>query len=173
MDYKIYRSQLIIDNKDEMVRQIHESHITHQLYFPGTDSTWTYRAYNFFGLTSPSLLFNELFFQLRDIIHEYVPEKYKWMQCWLNYHSPDQVLDWHNHNWDYHGYICIDPKNTKTVFENYQIENKVGNIYIGPGHRKHKVVVEKNFNEPRITLGFDICVNPKTTPDKMLSLIPI
>jgi len=173
MDYKIYKSQLIIDNKDEMLEQIHRAHSVHQIYFPGNDSTWTYKGYNFFGLTSPSLLFSKLFFELKNIIYDYVPEENKWMQCWLNYHRPDQVLDWHDHHWDYHGYICIDPKKTKTVFEEYEIENEVGNIYIGPGNRKHKVVVEQNYNNPRITLGFYVCVQPKNTPDEILSLIPI
>jgi len=173
MDYKIYTSQLIIDNQDEMVNHIHQSHSIHQKYFPGSDSTWTYKGYNFFGLTSPSIIFSELYSELRSIIHEYVPDKYKWMQCWLNYHTPGQVLDWHDHHWDYHGYICIDPKDTKTVFEDYEIVNKVGNIYIGPGHRKHKVVVGEEFDEPRITLGFDVSVTPENQPNNLLSLIPI
>ena len=38
MNHKIYKSQLIIDNKDEMVNQIHESHIIHQSFFPGNVS---------------------------------------------------------------------------------------------------------------------------------------
>ena len=82
------------------------------------------------------------------------------MQCWLNYHTPDKVLDWHTHEWNYHGYISIDPKDTKTVFDGYEIDNEIGNIYIGPGYRYHKVVTKDNFYEPRITLGFDVCVEP-------------
>lgn len=173
MDHKVYKSQLIIDNKDEMVDLIHQSYGLHQLYFPGEDSTWTYKKYNFFGLTSPNLLFSKLFHELRDIINDYIPEETKWMQCWLNYHTPDKVLDWHDHQWDYHGYISIDPKDTKTVFEEYEIDNEVGNIYIGPGYRKHKVVVNDNFDEPRITLGFDVCVTPSPDLYPILSLIPI
>ena len=172
-DYKIYKSQLIIDNKDEMVRQINQFYLTHQKYFAGRDSTWTYGSYNFFALSSPSMLFRKLFFELKEIIYDYVPDKYKWMQCWLNYHTPEQVLKWHNHEWKYHGYISIDPKDTKTVFEDYEIKNEIGNIYIGPGFRQHKVVVDKHYTEPRITLGFDICVDPLDSNGDMLSLIPI
>lgn len=171
-DYKIYKSQLIIDNQDAMVRAIHKAYVEHQNLLQGKDSTWSYSLYNFFALTSPNLVFRELFFELKDIIYDYVPEKYKWMQCWLNYHTSNKVLDWHNHEWNYHGYICIDPKNTKTIFEDYEIQNEIGNIYIGPGYRPHKVVVQDNFYEPRITLGFDICVE-YTEPQHMLSLIPI
>ena len=172
IDYKIHKSQLITDNKDQMVRLIHQAHSVHQTIFGGRDSTWSYGLYNFFALTSPNLIFKELFFELKDIIYDYVPEKHKWVQCWLNYHTPDTVLDWHNHEWKYHGYICIDPQNTKTVFDDYEIKNEVGNIYIGPGYRQHKVVVEDNFYKPRITLGFDVCVDPMDS-QQMLSLIPI
>tara|TARA_R100001463_G_scaffold32367_1_gene72626 strand:+ start:672 stop:1193 length:522 start_codon:yes stop_codon:yes gene_type:complete len=171
-EYKIYKSQLIIDNKDEMVELIHRAYETHQNVFNGQDSTYTYGLYNFFALTSPNLLFRELFFELKDIIHEYVPEKYKWMQCWLNYHTPDTVLKWHNHEWPYHGYISIDPKNSITEFEKFEVENQVGNIYIGPGYRYHRVVAKDNFTEPRITLGFDICTEPME-PQHMMSLIPL
>ena len=173
MEYRIYKSQLIIQNKSEMVKQIHKAHSIHQKYFPGNDSTWTYKAYNFFGLTSPSPLFSDLFFELKEIIHDYIPEKKMWMQSWLNYHLPNQVLPWHDHHWDYHGYISIDPKGTKTVFEGYEINNEVGNIYIGPGYRKHKVVVEQYYNEPRITIGFDVCLKPDNEPNDLLSLMPI
>jgi hypothetical protein len=98
------------------------------------------------------------------------------MQCWLNYHYPNEVLNWHNHHWDYHGYICIDPKNTRTVFKDYQIKNEVGNIYIGPGNREHIVVVDENYVSPRITLGFDVQVyedGRDFVPNNSLSLIPL
>ena len=62
-DYKIYKSQLIIDNKDEMVELIHRAYETHQNVFHGQDSTYTYGLNNFFALTSPNLLFRELFFE--------------------------------------------------------------------------------------------------------------
>ena len=172
MDYKIYKSQLVIDNHDEMVKSIHKAYVTHQNLLQGRDSTWSYSLYNFFALTSPNPLFRELFFELKNIIYDYVPEKYKWMQCWLNYHTPDKVLDWHTHEWNYHGYISIDPKDTKTVFDGYEVDNEIGNIYIGPGYRYHKVVAKDNFYEPRITLGFDVCVEPSET-QQMLFLIPI
>ena len=80
-----------------------------------------------------------------------------WFQSWLNFHSKDDVLDWHNHKWPYHGYICIDPKNSRTIFENYSIKNEIGNIYLGRGHRKHKVEVLEDYDDFRITIGFDIC----------------
>jgi len=159
-----------------MIEEIHHCHNLHQHYFNGRDSTWSYSEYNFFLLSSPSLVFHQLFCELKEIINNYVPYKFKWMQCWLNYHYPNEVLNWHNHHWDYHGYICIDPKNTRTVFKDYQIKNEVGNIYIGPGNREHIVVVDENYVSPRITLGFDVQVyedGRDFVPNNSLSLIPL
>ena len=36
--------------------------------------------------------------------------------------------------------------------------NEVGNVYIGPGYREHKVITTNNdlFDTNRITIGFDI-----------------
>ena len=82
-----------------------------------------------------------------------------WMQAWLNYHNHDQVLGWHNHDWDYHGYISIDPKNTVTEFRDYKIENKVGQIYFGLGQREHRVVCLDEFSDTRLTIGFDVSLD--------------
>ena len=82
-----------------------------------------------------------------------------WMQAWLNYHNHDQVLGWHNHDWDYHGYISIDPKNTITEFRDYKIENKVGQIYFGPGQKEHRVVCLDEFSDTRLTIGFDVSLD--------------
>jgi hypothetical protein len=176
MDYRIYKSELIIQNQVEMIEHINASHLVHQLGFQSQSSTWTYSDYNFFSLSAPSPLFHTLFLELRDLINEYVPERMKWVQCWLNYHSPKQVLDWHDHEWDYHGYISIDPKNTRTQFREYDIKNEVGNIYIGPGNREHRVIVDDDYDSPRITLGYDVLVHKDgrgSLPDGMLSFIPI
>ena len=180
MDYKIHKSELIIKHQSDFIDLINTSYDLHQRIF-NEDSTWSYYKYNFFSLSAPSLLSYKLFVELKNLINEYIPnDDVKWMQCWMNYHYPDQVLEWHNHYWDYHGYISIDPKKTRTVFSDYEIKNEVGNIYIGPGYREHKVVVDEDFNTPRITLGFDISLeleDPKFFRDTrtidMLSLIPI
>lgn len=177
MDYKIHKSELIVDNQNEFVNLIDQAYDLHQEVMNGEDSTWSYYKYNFFTLTAPSQLSHKLFIELKNLINEYIPsDQSKWIQCWINYHYPRQVLNWHNHEWDYHGYISIDPKKSRTVFNDYEIENQVGNIYIGPGYREHKVVVDEDFDTPRITLGFDIYLNnPNEEEDlnEMFSLIPI
>ena len=82
--------------------------------------------------------------------------------------------NWHGHAFDYHGYISIDPQDTTTVFKDpdYQIKNYPGQIYFGPGGRIHKVSVDSDFTQPRITLGFDIHLNPET-PDGTFALLPL
>ena len=102
---------------------------------------------------------------LPDEIKDYLKDQHSpeddyssnlWFQSWLNYHKQNEVLDWHDHPFPFHGYISIDPKDSTTEFRNYSIKNKIGNIYIGQGHRQHRVVVDTPYNGTRITLGYDI-----------------
>jgi len=139
-----------------------------------------YRFYNVFALTSPSPLFWGLLKEVSRIVRLELrapAEQPLWMQCWMNMHNPKEVLGWHDHHFPFHGYISIDPKNSTTQFKEgditYEIENEVGNIYFGPGwNRMHRVVVNDDYEGPRITLGFDIITEP-TLPDDQFSLIPL
>ena len=59
------------------------------------------------------------------------------------------------------------------MFEDYEVKNEVGNIYIGKGFKKHYVKVEEKFDTPRITIGFDVKdINTKVYKE-MVSFIPI
>ena len=139
----------------------------HEKWFQHKDSTWTYDKYNIFSAASPVPQFHSFYKEFKFKIQEWLPnEKRLWFQAWLNYHEQDKVLDWHNHYWPYHGYICIDPKDTVTEFKDktgeatvpaeWEIKNEVGQIYFGPGHKEHRVVVKSDYTGPRITIGFDI-----------------
>ena len=72
----------------------------------------------------------------------------------------------------FNGLISIDPKDTMTEFGHYSIENKIGQIYIGPGNRQHRVILRKPYTTPRITLGFDV-LDSCDNPWQQFSLIPI
>ena len=54
----------------------------------------------------------------------------------------------------------------------YEIENRPGQIYFGPGWRPHKVQVNEEFDRPRLTLGFDISFQGDI-PDSQFSLHPL
>ena len=121
-------------------------------------STAFHKYYNCVSLLFGSTYYYKMFKDVFKIIRKYSNSKKPlWFQCWLNIHKKDEVLKWHTH-YDslYHGYISIDPKNTETVFENYIIKNKIGNVYIGPSYRYHKVVNKKPYDDKRITIGFDV-----------------
>ena len=95
-----------------------------------------------FNATSPSPLWYDLLQELKTYIREFVGHDDKlWMQCWLNYPAPDRKFDWHGHDWPLSRIYKCRPKKTDTVFETYKIKNELGNIYIGSGHRMHKVEV--------------------------------
>ena len=126
--------------------------------FNQNSSTWFYRYYNITCLTFGSSLYYKLFSDLQSLIKEIAKHKKPlWYQSWLNFHKPNEVLDWHNHyECLLHGYISIDPKESETEFEDYKIKNEIGNVYIGKPEKKHKVNILKPYDGHRITIAFDI-----------------
>ena len=154
MDYKIYQSKYIVEHQSEIIEQCCK---VKQNY--NGDMTLDYFKYNIFSLTAGYYTFYEIYKELILLVKSKLGDKRMWMQAWLNYHNHDQVLGWHNHDWDYHGYISIDPKNTVTEFRDYKIENKVGQIYFGPGQREHRVVCLDEFSDTRLTIGFDVSLD--------------
>ncbi|NBX50453.1 hypothetical protein EBT25_11020 [bacterium] len=174
-NYKIYKSDVVVKHQAEMIKCLVEAHrvLIKSYGRYNKSSTWLYRTYNVFSLVGASKHFYDLFKDLNSIIRETLPnEDYLWFQSWLNFHRPDEVLKWHAHQWHMHGYISIDPKKTKTLFENYEIVNELGNIYIGPGNRSHMVQVLEPYDGHRITLGFDI-ERDGFKPTDQISLIPV
>ena len=172
-NYIVHQSQTIIDNQELMIRDLLISRENFKRHFPDKDSTWGYHYYNIFVTTAPSPVFYELYKELNKVIRGYIgDDRPLWMQSWLNFHMSNEVLGWHNHEWSHHGYISIDPKKTKTVFKEYEIINEVGNIYLGPAKREHKVEILEDFDTPRISLGFDIHETAEL-PKEQCSLVPI
>lgn len=184
-DYTLFQSEYIAANQAAIVADLELSFkLFHQMFesIPNADSTWSYDRYNIFALTAPSSVMYEVYKEMRNVIRNQLGDtRPLWFEAWINFHRPDQVLDWHTHNYDYHGYISIDPKKTNTVFENYSIENKIGQIYFGPGHRYHKVEALELFEGHRITIGFDVHCLPEhklileyiEKPFRNLSLMPL
>mgnify|MGYP003127101465 CR=1 FL=1 len=173
MDYKLYQSKLIQNNHSSFINNCSKVYNLLQKTLKTTDSTWNYYKYNIFHLTSSSLLFYKLYKELNLHIRDFVGnDKPLWIQCWLNYHQGEQAeekLRPHSHEWDYHGYISIEPQDTTTIFlKGYEIENKIGQIYIGHGNGQgnirpeltHYVKINKPYNGTRITLGFDLATKP-------------
>ena len=103
-NYIVHQSQTIIDNQGLMIRDLHVAHENFKRHFPNKDSTWSYRYYNIFVTTAPSPIFYELYKELNKVIRGYIgDDRPLWMQSWLNFHMPNEVLEWHNHNWSHHG----------------------------------------------------------------------
>lgn len=157
-NYKVWRSSEIVDNKDEFVRQIESSRNSLKAIYPDIDSTWGYNVYNIFAVSAGYEMFYNLYKDLQFVVRDYMQsDEPLWMQSWANYQYENDVLDWHAHfNWTCHGYISIDPQETTTIFEGFEIDNEVGNIYIGPTNVQHKVYVRKPYDKHRITCGYDI-----------------
>ncbi len=185
MNYTLYQSDYIVKNQSAIIADLESSFkLFHQMFesIPNADLTWSYDRYNIFALTAPSTVLYEVYKEMRTLIRTQLGDtRPLWFEAWANFHKSNKVLDWHTHNYDYHGYISIDPKKTNTVFENYSIENKTGQIYFGPGQRYHKVEVLEPYDDYRITIGFDVHCIPENKlileyverPFRNLSLMPL
>ena len=172
--FKIYKFDYIKQNQAEIIRVAdicHSSLVSDGFH----DTTWTYHLYNIFSVASPNIHFLNIYKKLVDIIKENVDGQ-SFLQAWLNFHDHDQVLDWHDHSSPYHGYISLEPQDTKTEFEEWSIDNECGNIYFGEGNIMHRVVNNSYYTGKRITIGFDVipasCMDC-SKPTKQYGAIPI
>lgn len=179
--YKLYTSQYVIDHQEEFIRDL--THSAQGMYQYGILDTslkyGSYSQYNIFGVSSPSFHMYELFKEIRNIAREHVPEGRLWIQSWINNHYENELLTWHNHSSEWHGYVSIRPYNTITEFDDFKIENKVGQIYWGPGGLRHRVVAVDDFpfDDKRITVAFDIMTENNFTgeilPSHNFGCIPL
>ena len=158
MDYEIHELNFIKDDYINFVIDCFNAKKRFDIYFPETSSTWGYSKYNIFSLTSGSERFYTLYHEIRKLSRDYLKtDEPLWMQSWLNFHRMDEVLDWHDHSYcSAHGYVSINPMKTKTVFENFEVDNEIGKVYIGKPYMKHKVEVLEKYSDTRITVAFDI-----------------
>jgi hypothetical protein len=161
-DYSLYQIDLVKTHQKELITAGKIGIDRFQSMFSGS-TTWNYRKYNLFALTAGYKIYYELYKEITKAIRDYLGhDKPLWMQSWINYHMPDEVLGWHAHEDIFcHGYISIEPHNTKTVFREYEIINKVGTLYVGKNikdnkYLEHKVEILEPFTSPRITIAFDI-----------------
>ena len=155
---EVYHQQLLHDTDTVYQRFIKE--------FGDKSSTFSYGSYNVFALAHGIVTYHTLCKNIQTIIKQYMQtDEPLWFRAWLNYHTPDQLLDWHNHdNCVAHGFVSIDPKQSITEFKEYNvkdsigysIKNSIGKLYIGPGSNYHRVVNNTTFTTPRITIAFDV-----------------
>jgi len=165
--YILVNWDYIKEHQSEFIKHLTHSHDA-LTQFGIINTTGNYHEYNIFGATSPSVHMYKLYGTLRTLIRELLgDDQMLWMQSWVNYQTRDHVLDWHNHDAKWHGYVSIDPKDTCTEFEHgFKVENKVGNIYFGPGHNSHRVVNNSDYDGVRITVAFDILTEENSSPDQ-------
>ena len=124
-EQKIFLIDFVKNNQQLYINQCEELHSAIIRTYGDTDTTKAYCRYNLFNISCSSIAFYRLWKELSIKIREYVgDDRPLWMTGWLNVHTQDQVLDWHNHKLSVcHGYVSIDPKNTVTEFETFVVEN--------------------------------------------------
>ena len=165
-DWALYKSNTVVENHKEFVNLCHTVHRKFKDFNKDLDSTSSYNSYNFFTASDFHPLSYNLLKDIKVSIKDYIGEdKPIFIRAWLSFHMPSEVLDWHQHEIECHGYVSIEPKFTETLFKDkmsteedcdYKVINEIGKIYIGPGRRWHSVFVKKSYLQPRITIAFDI-----------------
>jgi len=180
-NYALYHSAFIANYHKEIIEDCEVGYLRFKEIFKEENkgTTWEYEKYNIFSITARSIPLYTIYRQIVAATRDFVgDDRPLWIQCWMNHHLEDKVLDWHFHEKYilFHGYVSVDPKNTVTEFTKYSIENKIGNIYLGKTGEEysHRVVVREPYEGYRITLGFDI-VDALTDNSRCanLSFIPI
>jgi hypothetical protein len=164
--FRIYKSTTILENRDRLLNscEIVRDNLVSYLNMEEGDktTTWKHAEYNFWThamLVDP--MFIKVWEELLQVIKECAPKEaeYAWVQSWMNFDSYSSVennLPHHAHGCSIHGYVSIEPQDTKTVFDDWEIHNEVGNIYIGLGKWKHHVENLKEYAGPRATIGYDV-----------------
>jgi hypothetical protein len=149
------KSDLIVNNKSAFISLLEETDRDFKFKYDWS-TVEKYSSYNIFQATSPSSVMYSLLSEVKSHIHKYIGQQDLWIQAWLNVNQYPKLIIEHKHSFPWHGYITIDPKQTKTVFENFEIKNEPGQIYFGRGDILHKVVATEPFEGNRLTIGFDV-----------------
>ena len=162
-EYMLVNLSYIKKDIDHFKKYAYLAHKRFEFNYGKKSSTAFYRYYNCISLLAGSIKYYKMFKDVFKIIRKYSKTKKPlWFQCWLNFHKEKDLLQWHNHpDALFHGYISIEPKKTETVFKNYIIKNKTGNVYIGPSLNYHKVISKDPYITERITIAFDV-IDEKT-----------
>lgn len=175
-NYSITDLKCVQDNPEAYVKEFTKAYHKFTQIFNTADSTWNHHKYNVFTILGTNPFFYDLQKEISQIVRQKVgPDERIWMAAWVNFHRYFEVLDWHNHLSDFHGYISIDPKKTKTRFrdmerenctgDEWEIENEVGKFYLGPSLIEHKVETTEKYDGFRITIGLDFNIVPFVTED--------
>lgn len=180
MDYKLYNINTGEIDQKELLNYVQMSVAKFNHLYGGIDhATEFYYLYNFFSIASCNKNVYRLYLSLVNCIRDFIGKQDNvWLQTWMNVHRQSDVLKSHSHAYPYHGYISLSSHNTHTVFtdghdgkEIYRVENLPLQVYIGPGYRHHHVEVIDDYDDERITLGFDLQLTD--TISENFSFIPI
>jgi hypothetical protein len=174
----LYSSNFVSQNQMDLLAVLENGKNLYESYkgYQVENMTWEYKNYNIFNICGLYSVMNDLQSILHDIIRLYLNEygiKHTGFNIfsWLNHHTNiNQLLKPHNHDSNLHGYINIDPLESKTIMSNFEcedlfyIENKVGLIYINQPNMNnyHRVEVNPIYIEnekllrPRVTIAFDV-----------------
>ena len=181
-EFLLKMSKVILNNQDEVLEELSRANDQRlrKLKITQNDDTQLEQRYTlllFYNIFNSDVyreteypLLRELWKELVCFIKEFNGHEPKecWVSAWINYDEFDVVEDAladHIHQTKLHGYIVVDPKNTKTIFRRgFEIENRPSIMYIGPGDWWHRVKNTKKYDGTRVTIGFDVSFDKPKSP---------
>ena len=151
--YKIYNSNVIANNRNKAYMHCSYAYKKRkELYSSNLD-------YNLFELSSSSDIFYDLCKEITYVIKDYLEHSPKvWMTSSINYYQQDENIEPVFHSYDFCGYICLEPRGTITKFDDWEIENKPGLIYIGPGNTTSETIITSPYDGYRGFIEFGCSV---------------
>lgn len=131
----------------------------------GPISTQLFNQYNL--LLYPFAGFHKLYHEICKVFDTLCDKNENYyIQCWLNYYTHNQYIDWHKHfdpeDQTWHGFVCVDCKDSKTSYrlpsgEEFDVPSVDGNIVISKSNGDiHRTYPWPYTDSPRITIAFDI-----------------
>lgn len=116
--------------------------------------------------------FDEMFGAIRDYYSD-VNENTVYFKSWIQRHPYTFVPSWHVHgDADAHGIVSITEQPTATIYKDFEIKNKPGQMHIGP-NILHSVKNLSLYAELRVVIAFTMVFDITRIADDIDNYFPI
>lgn len=114
------------------------------------------------NLLQASTIWQQAFSEIFSCIRHYYADSSHdtvYFKSWIQRHPDTFIPQWHTHgNADSHGVLSVTDQPTATIYEDFEVVNKPGQIHIGPNIR-HSVRNLAPYNEWRLVIAFSVVLD--------------
>jgi len=165
----------LLENEDRISSHAHHKSTGYKSYhdYPLKETL------NTFTLMSLSNDWHKLYEEMVLSIHRYfkknnISTEGLWLRTWPVVLRGEENSNSHSHRqWPFAGHVCLDDQGCDTVYtegkdgeEIYRVQNKPGQMYIAPGLLFHHVEKFKPYDQPRLSVSYDIQFSVDVSPNE-------